>query len=86
MTGQNRTTCRKYCTSVTMSTTKPTWTDLESNAGLRGKRLVVNRQSHSQGSCRLELLTSNAHHSGIPENSSLKERSAVSQRDQDRRF
>jgi hypothetical protein len=35
----------KTCPSATLSTTNPTWTDSESNPGLRGGRPVTNRLS-----------------------------------------
>jgi hypothetical protein len=38
LTGENRSTCGKTCPSAPLSTTNPTWTDLESNPGLRGGR------------------------------------------------
>jgi hypothetical protein len=46
LTGENRSTRGKTCPSATLSTTHPTWTDLGSNAGLRGERLATNRLSH----------------------------------------
>jgi hypothetical protein len=40
------TTRRKTCPSATLSTTNLTWTDPESNPGLRGERPATNRLSH----------------------------------------
>jgi hypothetical protein len=40
------TTWRKTCPSATLPTTNPTWTDPESNPGLRGERPATNRLSH----------------------------------------
>jgi hypothetical protein len=37
----------KPCLSATLSTTNPTWTDMGSNPGLHGGRLVANHLSHS---------------------------------------
>ena len=45
-TGENRSIRGKMCPSATLSTTNPTWTDPESNPGLRGGRPVTNRLSH----------------------------------------
>jgi hypothetical protein len=44
--GENRITRRKSCSSATLSTTNPTWTDPGSNPGLRGERPATNRLSH----------------------------------------
>ena len=38
LTGENRSTRRKPGPSATLSTTKPIWTDLGSNPGLRGEK------------------------------------------------
>jgi hypothetical protein len=46
LTGENRSTRGKTCPSATLSTTNPTWTDPESNPGLRGERPATNRLSH----------------------------------------
>jgi hypothetical protein len=46
LTGENRTTGGKTCPSATLSPTNPTWTDLGSNAGLRGGRPAANRLIH----------------------------------------
>jgi hypothetical protein len=46
LTGENRSTRGKTCTSYTLSTTNPTWTDPGSNPGLRGGRPAANRLSH----------------------------------------
>jgi hypothetical protein len=40
LTGENRSTPRKTCPSATLFATNLSWTDLESNAGLRGERPV----------------------------------------------
>jgi hypothetical protein len=37
---------KKTCPNATLSTTNPTWTDPESNPGLRGERPATNRLSH----------------------------------------
>jgi hypothetical protein len=44
--GENRSTRGKTCPSATLSTTNPTWTDLGSNPGLRGRRPAANHMSH----------------------------------------
>jgi hypothetical protein len=41
-----RSTRGKTCSSATLSTTKPTWTDPGSNPGLCGERPATNRLSH----------------------------------------
>jgi hypothetical protein len=41
----------KTCPSATLSTTNPTWTDPESNPGLRGERPATNRLSHGTALC-----------------------------------
>jgi hypothetical protein len=46
LTGENGSTRGKTCPSATLSTTQPTWTDPESNPGLRGERPATNRLSH----------------------------------------
>jgi hypothetical protein len=46
LTGENRSTRRKYCLSATLFTTNPTWTDPGSNPSLRGERPATNRLSH----------------------------------------
>jgi hypothetical protein len=46
LTGENRSTRRKTCPSATLSIKNPTWTDPESNPGLRGERPATNRLSH----------------------------------------
>jgi hypothetical protein len=45
MTRKNRSTQEKTCTSATLSTTNPTWTDPGSDPGLRAGRPAVNRVS-----------------------------------------
>jgi hypothetical protein len=45
-TGENRSTRGKTCTSATLSTTNPTWTDPGSIPGLLGGRPAANRLSH----------------------------------------
>jgi hypothetical protein len=47
LTGENRSTRRKSCPSITLSTTNLTWNDLGSSPGLRGERPATNRLSHS---------------------------------------
>jgi hypothetical protein len=42
LTGENRSTRGKTCSSATLSTTNPIWTD----PGLRGGRPATNRLSH----------------------------------------
>jgi hypothetical protein len=42
LTGENRRTRRKTCSSATLSATNPTWT----NAGLRGEKSAATRLSH----------------------------------------
>jgi hypothetical protein len=37
VTGENRRTLRKTCTSATVSTQDPTWTNLGTNPGLHGE-------------------------------------------------
>jgi hypothetical protein len=46
LTGENRSTRGKTCTSATLSTTNLTWTDPGSNPDLRSDRPVTNRLSH----------------------------------------
>jgi hypothetical protein len=46
LTGENRSTRRKTCPSVTLSTTNPTWIDPGLNPGIRGERPGTNRLSH----------------------------------------
>jgi hypothetical protein len=46
LAGENRSTRGKSLSSVTFSTTNPTWTDPVSNPGLRGERPATNRLSH----------------------------------------
>jgi hypothetical protein len=46
LTGENRSTRGKTCPSATLSTTNPTWTDLESNPFFRGEKPATNRLSH----------------------------------------
>jgi hypothetical protein len=46
LTGKHRSTRRKPCLSATLSNTNLTWTDLESNPGLRGEKPATNRLSH----------------------------------------
>jgi hypothetical protein len=58
LTGENRSTGGKTCPSATLSTTNPTWTDPESNPGLRGGRPATNRLSHDTAwrlSCSISL-------------------------------
>jgi hypothetical protein len=45
LTGENRSTRGKTCSSATLSTTNPAWTDPGSNPGLRGERPATNRLS-----------------------------------------
>lgn len=46
MTAETRSTQRKTCHSTTLSTMNMTWTDPESNTGLRSGSLTANRLSH----------------------------------------
>jgi hypothetical protein len=46
MMGRNQITWRRTCPSATLSTAKPILTDLGSNPGFHGERLVTNRLSH----------------------------------------
>jgi hypothetical protein len=46
LTGENRRLWGITCTSATLSTTKPTWTEPGSNTGFRGGRPAANRLSH----------------------------------------
>jgi hypothetical protein len=43
LTRENRRTRRKISSSVTLSITNPTWTDLGSNPGLRDEKLATDR-------------------------------------------
>jgi hypothetical protein len=53
LTGENRSTRgEKTCTSATLSTTNPTWTDPGSNPGLRGEMPATNRLSHGTANSR----------------------------------
>jgi hypothetical protein len=47
LTGENRRTQRKTCSSATLSTTNPTWIEPGANPGLSGERLATNDLSHS---------------------------------------
>jgi hypothetical protein len=49
LTGENRSAQRKTCSSATLSTTNPTWTDTGWNPGLRGERPATDRLSHGNG-------------------------------------
>jgi hypothetical protein len=51
LTWENQSTRRKICLSATLSTTNPTWTDPESNPGLRGGRPATNRLRHGTANC-----------------------------------
>jgi hypothetical protein len=46
MTGKNRSTWRKPCFSVTLSTNNPTRSGLGLKPGLQGEKLATNRQGH----------------------------------------
>jgi hypothetical protein len=46
LTREHRSTRGKTCSSATLPTTNPTWTELGSNPGLRGERPATNRLSH----------------------------------------
>jgi hypothetical protein len=46
LTGENRSTRGKTCSSATSSATNPTWTDPGSNPSVRGERPATNRLSH----------------------------------------
>jgi hypothetical protein len=46
----NRSTRRKTCPSVTLSTTNPTWPDPGSNSGRRGGKPATNRLSYGAAS------------------------------------
>jgi hypothetical protein len=48
LTGENRSTRRKTCPSVNLSTTNATWTDPGSNPGLRVERPATNRLSYGK--------------------------------------
>jgi hypothetical protein len=52
LTGENRRTRRKTCSSVTLFTTNPTWIDLGAKPGLRGERPATNDLRHGPA-CRL---------------------------------
>jgi hypothetical protein len=45
LTEQNQITRRKTCPSATLSTTNPTWPDMGSNPGVRGKSPATNHLS-----------------------------------------
>jgi hypothetical protein len=45
-TGGKKLAGEKSCPIATLSTTNPTWTDPESNPGLRGEKPATNRLSH----------------------------------------
>jgi hypothetical protein len=53
LTGENQKLGEKTCTSATLSTTSPTWTDPGANLGLCGERSATNRLSH----CTATVLT-----------------------------
>jgi hypothetical protein len=46
LTGENRRTRRKTCTSVSFSAINPTWIDPGAKPGLRGESPATNRLSH----------------------------------------
>jgi hypothetical protein len=46
LTGENRRTRRKTCTSATLSTTNPTWIDPGANPGLCGETPSTNDLNH----------------------------------------
>jgi hypothetical protein len=46
LTGESRKPRKETCPNVTLSTTNPTWTDLEANLGLSVDRPATNRLSH----------------------------------------
>ena len=50
LTGEKISTPRKTCPCATLFATNLTWTDLESNAGLRGERPVTTIWSHGTAS------------------------------------
>jgi hypothetical protein len=50
--GENRSTRRKTCPSVSLSTSNPTWTDPGSNPGVHGE---TNRLGHGTAFCCLTL-------------------------------
>jgi hypothetical protein len=50
---ENRRTRIKMCPSATLSTTNPTWTDLDANPGLRGKKPATNRLSYGMADINL---------------------------------
>jgi hypothetical protein len=57
LTGENRSAQRKPCSTVTLTTTKLTWTRLGSNSDLRCDRLATVRLNHSKQGCwSLELI------------------------------
>jgi hypothetical protein len=49
LTGENRKTRRKTCSSVTLPTTNPTWADLGANQGLHCEKPETNRLSYGTG-------------------------------------
>jgi hypothetical protein len=53
LTAGKRGTRRETCHSATLSTTDLTWSDLGSNTGLHGERLMTKRLSHTS----LQLMT-----------------------------
>jgi hypothetical protein len=54
-TRENRRTRGKTCSSATLSTTNPTWTDPGSNTGLRDGRPAANRPSHGTAYTRCNI-------------------------------
>jgi hypothetical protein len=52
LSAENRSTGGKTCSSATLSTTNPTWTDPGWNPGLRGGRPAANRLSHGTAFCQ----------------------------------
>jgi hypothetical protein len=55
LAGENRRTRRKTCPSVTLSTTNPTWIDLDAKPGLGGERPATNRLSHGLDNIKIDL-------------------------------
>jgi hypothetical protein len=54
LTGENRSTRRKTCPSVTLYTKNPTSTDLGSKTGLCGDRLATNHFSYGTSEARID--------------------------------
>jgi hypothetical protein len=59
LTGENRRTRRRTCSSAILSTTSPTWIDPDANPGLCGERPATNDLSHGTAEVVLKIFLLN---------------------------